>query len=535
MSARLPTGVSLRGSIFYIRVGLPDDIRHLWPRLPNGKLPTDAYRASLKTRNRDEAVTKSYKIIAEYRDQFAALRAASAPLPFVPILPALAKRFAEEAQSLAAQADAGNRVVNWALLKGGNLDIARDYAERIAESWGIRADWNSQEGLACMNQIARSVVAVWQERPQDGSNEAIEPLNATIQTKTPVAPRRAQAPAKVTMTLRDVVPHWVRWNAPGNDAKGVTERALRRFEAAVGMVPLDQISKATGSKFVASLLDEDSGIGRKTAGNVAAAITALVNVAVREDLLDRNPMDLTFDTSLGAKQRTPWNDRELAILFGCSLFSEQMDESYQWVAVEPNDARAILLLLLHTGARVGEIAQLRCEDFVAINGVLAIHITAEAGTVKTAESERYVPLADHLRCDPWFSDWLTETMGKTGHAMPSLHGRVHTPAETYTRWFAKLRKELRLPLGRLAGTHKFRHWMRSSLAAKDVSENTADSITGHAAQGSSGRRIYTAAATLPAMLDALNRLDYPKILQRPCHRPPDSVCAGSLDSSDTSQ
>ncbi|WP_080957698.1 tyrosine-type recombinase/integrase [Burkholderia vietnamiensis] len=532
MSARLPTGVSLRGSVYYIRVGLPHDIRHLWPRLPNGKLPTDAYRASLKTRNRDEAVTKSYKIIAEYRDQFAALRAASAPPPFVQILPALARRFAEEAQALAIQADAGNQAVSSAMLKDGNLDIARGYAERIAESWGIRADWSSPEGLACMNQIARSVVVVWQERLQDGSNEATESLNAPIHAKPP---RRAQAPAKAPLTLRDVVPHWIRWNAPGSDAQGVTELALRRFEAAVGVVPLHQITKTTGSKFVAALLDQDSNIGRKTAGNMAAAITALVNIAVREDLLDRNPMDLSFDTSLGAKQRTPWNDRELAILFGCSLFSEHMDESYRWVAVEPNDARAILLLLLHTGARVGEIAQLRCEDFVTINGIAAIHITAEAGTVKTAESERYVPLADHLRGDPWFSHWLTKTMTKTGHAMPSLHGRMHTPAETYTRWFHKLRKELRLPLGHLYGTHKFRHWLRSALAAKDVNENTADSITGHAAQGSSGRRIYTASATLPAMLNALNRLDYPMIGHRPRQLSPDSPVAEPLGPSRTSQ
>jgi len=95
--------------------------------------------------------------------------------------------------------------------------------------------------------------------------------------------------------------------------------------------------------------------------------------------------------------------------------------------------------------------------------------------------------------------------------MPTLHGREHPPGETYTRWFAKFRKALRLPSGGLYGTHKFRHWIRSSLASKNVNESIADSITGHAAQGSSGRRVYTAKATLPTMLEALNRLGYPRI------------------------
>jgi integrase len=500
MSVRLPTGVSLRGSVFYIRIGLPEDLRNLWPRLPNGKPATDAYRASLNTRNRDEAITKAYKLLAEFRDRFAALRAASSPAPFVAVRPTLATRFAEEAKRLAYASTNRTRI-------GANPsdDPSRWYAEEIAESWGIRVDWASADGLACLDQISRAVTVTSRESVPVGTTR---PTGAT----TPATiPRENRTPTTPSMTLRDVVPYWIRRNASGKSAQGDMDRALRLFEAAVGHVPLPDITKATGAKFVAALLDEKSGFGRKTAGNRASAITALVNVAIKEDLMDRNPMDLSFDTAIGARQRTPWTDKELATIFGSSLFSEQTHESYDWVAVNPNDARAILLLLLHTGARVGEIAQLRCQDFVKIDGILAVRITAEAGTVKTTESERYVPLADHLLADPWFADWLTKTMRRTGVGMSSLHGREHGPGETFTRWFAKLRKALRLPSGGLYGTHKFRHWIRSSLASKNVNESIADSITGHAAQGSSGRRIYTATASLPTMLEALNRLSYPRI------------------------
>jgi integrase len=52
-------------------------------------------------------------------------------------------------------------------------------------------------------------------------------------------------------------------------------------------------------------------------------------------------------------------------------------------------------LCAYTGARSGEITQLRGVDVVELNGVPAIKITPEAGTQKTRKS-RTVPLHEHL-------------------------------------------------------------------------------------------------------------------------------------------
>jgi integrase len=186
-----------------------------------------------------------------------------------------------------------------------------------------------------------------------------------------------------------------------------------------------------------------------------------------------------------------------------------------WAAVSNADARAALLMLLHTGVRMGEIGQLRRQDFLIRGGITAIRITAEAGSVKNADSERFVPLADHLLADTWFSTWLAGIMDGTrpdAPALPSANGRkAENPSDVLTKWFKAFRAHVELPAGQLNGSHKFRHWIRSSLADKGVGDATADSITGHAAQGSSGRVVYTAAASLPVMLEALNRLSYPKI------------------------
>ncbi|WP_415868047.1 DUF6538 domain-containing protein [Burkholderia ubonensis] len=68
----LPNGLRLEGSVYHLRIGIPDNVRHLWPRLKNGNLATNAFRASLTTSDRAEAITLAHKLIAEYRTKFQA-------------------------------------------------------------------------------------------------------------------------------------------------------------------------------------------------------------------------------------------------------------------------------------------------------------------------------------------------------------------------------------------------------------------------------------------------------------------------------
>ena len=64
---------------------------------------------------------------------------------------------------------------------------------------------------------------------------------------------------------------------------------------------------------------------------------------------------------------------------------------------KPDDAarRWVPWLCAYTGARVGEITQLRGSDVIKRDGTHAILITPEAGTLKNGEA-RVVPLHEHL-------------------------------------------------------------------------------------------------------------------------------------------
>ncbi|MGY6160480.1 tyrosine-type recombinase/integrase [Paraburkholderia strydomiana] len=533
MPAKLPTGVYPRGGVFQLRIGVPDDIAHLWPTRADGKPATDAYRASLRTSDRTTAITKAHAIIAQYRERFDALRAQShAPTP-VPLTDALADlavqhhvhqamrnddllridpafrdavaRFAEsrgvaldpyDVQLTKAKAD----------LAAGKLDSAIQSVTSTAKELGITVELESTQSRMKLMRVMRGIVTLLQSLVARDAGEPVEtpprPAGATGSKSG-----QAQTPAK----LADVMPEWITRTKPADKTIRACERALALFAEATGDPKLRDITKATGAKFVSFLLDPKQKFRNKTAHNHASYINALLNVAVRLDLIDRNPVDLTFDKAEGAQRREPWTDDELNKMFSNRLFTDHMNEVPHWRGVTPAEGRAMLLLTLHTGARISEIAQLRAQDIQRRGGLTVIRITAEAGTVKTADSERTVPLPDHVLQNEWFAAWLQSVAKLTGPVFPAMHGTVSGPGDVAVKWLRAFRKYAGLPEGGLNGAHRFRHSLRTWLAEASVNTETADAITGHAATGSSGRKVYTAAATLPTMKAALDRVNWPEV------------------------
>ncbi|MEX3630186.1 MAG: DUF6538 domain-containing protein [Burkholderia sp.] len=478
----MPPNTQKRGNIYYFRRKVPVDLRQHYDK--------PVLLVSLGTPDYATAKVRAAEMTSKTNREFAGLRGRR-PDTWTP--PARLHIPVEDIEHNEARQRefAANRDYH------GGVDASLRDARTTTNEVLARASLPSVEDLALHEFLSEAQ-----------AQQAVK----GIQEKTRREVIRMDAPDYLK-NLRHVVPSWIRRNSPKHNSTMRTEKAIDLFEEAVGVVPLQRLTKANGAQFVAFLLDsERRGFGAKTAGNHAACITALLNVAVKDDLIERNPLDLTFDKSADAETREPWTDAEMARMYGHALFSDGMAAIPMWHKVSPEDGRALLLLLLHTGARIGEIAQLRRSDFLTRGGIKAIRITAEAGAVKTTDSERVVPLATHLLSDPWFDAWLSQVVaggGSDSPAMPSMHGRARGPADAATQWFKLFREDAGLPSGRLHGSHKFRHWIRSTLADKGVGDATADSITGHAAQGSSGRVVYTASASLPVMLEALDRITYP--------------------------
>jgi integrase len=169
-------------------------------------------------------------------------------------------------------------------------------------------------------------------------------------------------------------------------------------------------------------------------------------------------------------------------------------------------------LCAYTGARVGEIAQLRKADVIKRGGIHALKITPEAGTVKNARA-RVVPLHQHLiqqaflkfvqkRGDgPLFYKPRTTTTITTTEDDPLK--RKKSPAAQVRQRLAAWVRELGVTDTELSPNHGWRHTFKAVGRRVGISDQILDAICGHAPAsvgGAYGR------ASLEDMAVALRRL-----------------------------
>lgn len=130
------------------------------------------------------------------------------------------------------------------------------------------------------------------------------------------------------------------------------------------------------------------------------------------------------------------------------------------------------------------------------------------------QSVRITPIPPDLLC-LGFVEWVTARR-KAGavEVFQSLHrvGTV-TSGEIMSEWSQEYRKTVGAAEGPLSDFHRFRHTVRSELAAIHVGPETADASTGHHATESSEREVYTRINASTAF-EALGRLKFPLDLPR---------------------
>jgi integrase len=102
-----------------------------------------------------------------------------------------------------------------------------------------------------------------------------------------------------------------------------------------------------------------------------------------------------------------FTDEEAAIILSAAL----APMSALMAAENAAARRWVPWLCAYTGARVNEMTQLRACDVKMVKGLPCIHITPEAGTVKTSKA-RTVPLHPHL-LDQGFFEFARRKSGET--------------------------------------------------------------------------------------------------------------------------
>ena len=167
----------------------------------------------------------------------------------------------------------------------------------------------------------------------------------------------------------------------------------------------------------------------------------------------------------------------------------------------------------YSGARAGEITQLRGQDVIERDGVKALRITPDAGPVKTRKA-RTVPLHEHL-----IAQGFLDFVDSKGKGPLFYYPEQEAPARDVTNPKPSRAVQARNRLGEwvrsigvadkeASPTHGWRHTFKQIADRHGISDRVSDAITGHAPP-TEGRAY--GAPTLEDMANALRNFPRYKI------------------------
>jgi|GEM_PF-810512 len=559
--ARGAVGLHLRkgSSIYQLRVTVPEGLKSTYG--------TDRIRESLETSDRQEAILKANRRRTELLEEFEAKSKVLNPKALEVITPELAQVLADGARRRVLQGDQNRREGNDPIFNalsqiahsrlpfmpnpdGSVSRPERDPLDGLSpwvtiglEILNGRQSQETGEDLARMN--LRSVLPLlqadaqamgftatreteglkealyaylaayrmgWQEATQRDAGEPIEMDSTPSLTFAPKTSTGSPAASNrhTETSLMEVYGRWLKTETRTKSTEQAYKLAVEWCEVHLGKpIYVQRVTREQGDSFRSWLQEPDRGISKKTARDRLTAIKSLLIYAYRElGLIDKQPWEGLDIRVPKTPTRRSWKDEELQTLFGQPLF-----QAYDTPKGSKNGSDAaywIPLLGLYTGARIGELAQLRTTDITDEDGTPVLRITDEDGKrLKTDASRRSIPIHPELIRLGLLE--YAEAIRKTGHGSlwPILTLPPERPGLNISNWFGQYRRDSGLTEA-YPDFHSFRHLVRTRMSKAKIPEKVQDAITGHETQGSIGTRVYQG-IDLEDRLEAIQSLSYSSI------------------------
>lgn len=471
------THLDKTGSTYYFRRPVPKDLIGQF-MTATGK-PRTEWKFSLGTKDREQAKRLLRTHVAETDRLIDEARAALVAAPLPPTARELEERAAKEALE------------------------AESIARREARA-ELRTLWRKRRETSTAMLGAEEAAAVDLIRERDAEIEelrqaiaVLEAGNAALGIGGAIKPGQRAKPELSLSALFE------RYAGTGiANAKTVVKWRARVADlvAFLGHDDAGQITRADLNRWVEALVAK--GLSKKTVRDgYLPAIRVAFAVAHDDGAITANPAS-------GIKVRAPkavklrendLTDDEAETILRASLGPqpERLDPLHALAR------RWVPWLCAYTGARVGEITQLRAMDIREESGIWVVHITPDAGSVKTYEA-RSVPLHPHL-----IEQGITK-LAKAGDDAPLFHRKgagnaVNPPAKIRAADLAKWVRTLGVTAPQ--PNHGWRHRFKTLTRANGIAEEVADRIQGHAPSSASGKYGFTPLATLRDAIERLPRYE----------------------------
>lgn len=309
----------------------------------------------------------------------------------------------------------------------------------------------------------------------------------------------AKGPQRSRVSLVRLVDDWWREAEKTGRAVSTYESYRRTFRQLGNFLGHDDAESVRPEDVVAY---KDSrlqgGVSAKTVGDSdIAALRSVFQWAVDNRILSSNPAErVRFRRARPAQSRSKsFTLEEANAILLRSASYENTREHPKTVAAK----RWVPWLCAYTGARVGELVQLRKEDVRQADGVSIVTITPEAGTVKD-KKVREIVVHDHLiergfiRFVEGSDDGYLFLNAAPGREMRGVWRSIKNRLRDFAREV--------VTDSRVAPNHAWRHLFKTLGREVGIADSVLDAICGHAPKSVGGAY---GGVTLKAQAEAMAR------------------------------
>ncbi len=262
-------------------------------------------------------------------------------------------------------------------------------------------------------------------------------------------------------------------------------------------------------------------ITRNTMRRYMASLSGFCRWLVRHDYLQANPVaDMLPKKNGPTNKRTSFSDEVLFQLFSSPLFSGCKSEIWR-DADEPGEVVVrdhrywIPYIMLYSGARPAEIAQLHVGDVRELHGIWVMHITEEgegAKRTKTSSSMRVVPIHQQLIHRGFLSHFRARVAAEDKQIFPEVTipqtGQI---AAQFSREFNRYLVRIGIKTGKDIVTYGLRHTFVDRARLAGFSDEEIGTVVGHDKPTMTGRYGNEQEGTLKRRAEIVDAVRYPTV------------------------
>ncbi len=372
----------------------------------------------------------------------------------------------------------------WEHLRDGYAGIPSDDLESLEEHAGFMVDELLTEQrlnvdadtryrlLLAVRDAARDSYAVLSQR----ANGDFAPNKVAERFPVWEGPKAEASGAKITELFEGWKAESQRLDKSPSTIDGYG-RTIRQFVAFLGHDDATRVTQEDVLRYKDKRLIEDKRSPKTVLGADLAALKSVFGWAVDNRRLKSNPASEVTLKLPKQRKGDGYSDAGAFKILQAALSYKRADgEAKQMAAAK----RWAPWLAAFTGARVGEIVQLRREDVRKKDGIWIIHITPDAGRVKDKE-EREVPLHPQL-IELGFIDFVESVRSPYLFLAGTDKHDTADQRQTTINRLGEFARDL-VRENRVAANHGWRHRFVKLSRRHAIDFELRRKITGHAGQG----------------------------------------------------